>query len=123
MLVSCKHTLSQELLDCNNGICYLFMRAKKKKSKIRKIEKQENNNPITEKQENNNHTIVKYTLLSPFTRDLRLDFSVVAPVLQFTPTASHPYPGDNPPERGLKERRASKYFRVKLNHLHMHQSS
>ena len=70
------------------------------------------------------------TSLSPYTRHLRLDFQQLRLFYSLPQphqvTASHPSPGDNPPERGRAVRKnaePSKNCRVKLNHLHMHQAS
>ena len=58
---------------------------------------------------NYSHTIIKHTPLSTYTRHMRLDFHKLRPLYSFPQrhyvTASHPSPGDNPPERGRDVRK------------------
>ena len=76
------------------------------------------------------HTIIKHTPRSPNTTHPPLDFQKFRPIYSVIQphhvTASHPSPGDNPPERGKEVRKNAwpcKNGRVKLNNLHMYQGS
>ena len=76
------------------------------------------------------HIIIHQTALSLYARHLHLDFQQLCPFYSLPQLhcvmASHCSPGDFPPEHGRVVRKnacSSKNYHIKLNHLHMNQSS